>query len=144
MNTQTLKEKFLNNIDKWLEGRIDDMLKGNPAMAIPAVYMKRGCHNITKRYKDKIGDSIDKASLFFADENGVIDTNTLFADAMTLFKQIDESPFNLGFVNGTIGKGKLSITLPDNVFMNILFGSKKTITFDENDFMELKSLLLTN
>lgn len=142
MKVPELKDKFINSIELWLEDRIDDMLKDNPAMAIPAVYIKRGCHNITKRYKDSINDSIDKASLFFTDEEGNINADTLFTDAMTLIKEIEESPFDIGIVKGTIGKGKVSITLPNNVFLNILFGNKKTITFDENDFLELKSLLM--
>lgn len=142
MKVPELKDKFINSIELWLEDRIDDMLKDNPAMAIPAVYIKRGCYNITKKYKDNIGDSIDKASLFFTDEEGNINADTLFADAMTLFKEIEESPFDIGIVKGTVGKGKVSITLPNNVFLNILFGNKKTITFDENDFLELKALLM--
>lgn len=143
MKVPELKDKFINSIDLWLEERIDDMLKDNPAMAIPAVYIKRGCHNITKRYKDHINDSIDKASLFFTDEEGNINADTLFTDAMTLFKEIEESPFDIGIMKGTIGKGKVSLTLPDNILFNILFGNKKTITFDEDDFLELKSLLIT-
>ena len=142
MKVQVLKEKFLSGVDMWLEERVDDMLKENPSLAIPSVYIKRGCHNVINKYKDKIGNSIDNASLFFADEEGNIDTNTLFADVMEIFKGMEESSFNMGFVKGVIGKGKVSITLPDNVLMNIIFGSKKTITFDEADFLELKSLLL--
>lgn len=142
MKVPELKDKFINSIELWLEDRIDDMLKDNPAMAIPAVYIKRGCHNITKRYKDNINDSIDKASLFFTDEEGNINADTLFADAMTLFKEIEESPFDIGIIKGTVGKGKVSLTLPDNIIFNILFGNKKTITFDENDFLELKTLLM--
>lgn len=143
MKVEALKEKFLDNIELWLEERIDEMLKDNPALAIPSVYMKRGCHNILKRYKDNIGDSIDKASLFLADEEGNIDANTLFEDALGVFKGMEESPFDIGFIKGTVGKGKVAINLPDNnIFINILFGSKKTITFDCDDFLELKTLLV--
>ena len=142
MNIPALKDKFLDSLDLWLEERVDDMLKDNAAMAIPAVYIKRGCHNIINKYEGKISDGIDKAALFLADENGNIDANTLFKDAMELFKGMEEMPFDLGLVDGVIGNGKVAINLPDNILMSILFGNKKTITFDENDFLELKSLLL--
>lgn len=139
---QALKDKFLDSLDLWLEERVDDMLKDNAAMAIPAVYIKRGCNNIINKYEGKISDGIDKAALFLADENGNIDANTLFKDAMELFKGMEEMPFDLGLIDGVIGKGKVAINLPDNILMSILFGNKKTITFNENDFLELKSLLL--
>ena len=142
MKVDVLKEKFLGSIDMWLESRVDEMLSGNSAMAIPAVYMKRGCHNIIKKYKCKISDGIDNAAMFIADEDGEINGDTLFVDAMELFKGMEEASFDMGFLTGTIGKGKVAFTLPDNVLMNVIFGNRKTITFDESDFLELKSLLI--
>lgn len=142
MKVEALKEKFLGGIELWLESRVDEMLSSNPALAIPSVYMKRGCHNIIKKYKCKIEDYIDDAALFIADENEEINGDTLFTDAMELFRGMEEKPFDMGFLDGTIGKGKVSITLPDNVLVNIIFGNKKTITFDESDFLELKNLLI--
>lgn len=144
MNIATFKEKFLNSTDTWLENRIDEMVSENSSLALPSVYIKRGCHNIISKYKGKISDSIDNAALFFADEDGNINLDTLFSDALELFKTMEESSFDLGFVKGILGKGKLSFNLPDNIFMNILFGSKKTLTLGEDDFIELKTLLLSN
>lgn len=143
MNIPTLKEKFLVSIDTWLKERIDEMISDNPTLALPSVYIKRGCHNIINKYKGRIGESIDNAALFLADEEGNINIDTLFNDVMELFKGMEETSFDMGFLRGSIGKGKVAITLPDNIFMNIIFGSKKTLTFDENDFLELKTLLLT-
>lgn len=142
MKVDLLKEKFLGCIDLWLENRVDEMLNDNPTLTIPSVYMKRGCHNIIKKYKCKIENGIDNVALFIADEEGEINNDTLFADAIELFKEMDEKSFDIGFVTGNIGKGKVSVTLPDNVLMSIIFGNKKTITFDESDFLELKNLLV--
>lgn len=144
MKVETLKEKFLESMDKWLKERIEEMAAGNAAMAIPAVYMKRGCHNILYKYKGKIDESIDKAALFLADENGEISISTLFTDAMEVLKGIEENPFDIGLVQGMIGKGKIAIELPENMLTNILFGSKKTINLNEKDIMELKNLLTAN
>lgn len=142
MNIPTLKEKMLSSLDTWLKERIDEMVSDNPTLAVSSVYIKRGCHNILKKYEGKISQSIDNAALFLADEKGDINTNTLFADVIELFKGLEDSHFDIGLVQGVVGKGKISITLPDNIFTNIIFGNKKTITFNEKDFLELKALLV--
>lgn len=142
MYIPTLKEKMLGSLDTWLKGRIDEMVSDNPALVLPSVYIKRGCHNILNKYEGKISQNIDNAALFLADENGDINTNTLFADVMEIFKGLEDNTFDIGLVQGVVGKGRISITLPDNIFTNIIFGNKKTITFNENDFLELKSLLV--
>lgn len=142
MNIPTLKEKMLGSLDTWLKRRVDEMVSDNPALSLPSVYIKRGCHNILNKYEGKISQSIDNAALFLADENGDINTNTLFADVMEIFKGLEDNTFDIGLFQGVVGKGRISITLPDNIFTNIIFGNKKTITFNENDFLELKSLLV--
>ena len=143
MNVEKFKEKVLDNLDNWIKGRVDAMVSNNPTLTLPSVYIKRGCHNILNKYRDKVEEGIDTAALFLADENGNIGINSMFKDAMEIFKSMEEIPFDLDLVKGTVGQGKISITLPDNILMNIIFGSRKTITLDESDFMEFKSLLLT-
>lgn len=142
MNIPTLKDKILDSLDLWLEERIDDMIKDNSSLAIPSVYLKRGCHNIINKYEGKISEGIDNAALFLTDENGNIDAKTVFEDIMKIFSSMEETSFDLGIIKGIVGKGKLSLTLPDNILTNIVFGSNKAITFNEDDFLELKDLLL--
>lgn len=143
MNILTLKEKFLSSLNLWFNNRVNEMVKDNPALTVPAVYIKRGCHNIINKYEGKISEGVDNVALFLADENGDINPNTLFTDAMEMFNSMEETAFDMGFVKGVMGKGKVAITLPDNILMNLIFGNKKTITFSGEDFMELKSLLTT-
>lgn len=142
MNIPTLKDKILDSLDLWLEERIDDMIKDNTSLAIPSVYLKRGCHNIINKYEGKISEGIDNAALFFTDESGNIDAKTVFEDIMKIFSSMEETSFDLGIIKGIVGKGKVSLTLPDNILTNIVFGSNKAITLNENDFLELKELLL--
>lgn len=52
MNVTELKEKLLTSLDLWADARISDMVKENPALAIPSVYMKRASHNIIAKHKD--------------------------------------------------------------------------------------------
>lgn len=142
MNIPTLKDKILDSLDLWLEERIDDMIKDNASLAVPSVYLKRGCHNIINKYEGKISEGIDNAALFLTDENGNIDAKTIFEDIMKIFSSMEETSFDIGIIKGIVGKGKVSLTLPDNILTNIVFGSNKAITFNEDDFLELKDLLL--
>ena len=141
MNVTELKEKLLTSLDLWADARISDMVKENHALAIPSVYMKRASHNIIAKNKDSFGKSIDNATLFIADENGNIDADTIFTDLMQMLESISNYEFDLGFIKGRIDGGTLSIDLPDNIITNILFGSKKSISFTKTDFDELKNLI---
>lgn len=141
MNVTELKEKLLESVDVWADARIDDMVKGNPMLAIPSVYMKRAAHNIISKNKDKWDKSIDNATLFIADENGNIDADTIFTDAMQMLKVVENYHFDFGIIHGHIDNGTISIDLPDNPFIAILFGSKRSINFTEEDFVELKDLI---
>lgn len=141
MNITELKERMLESIDVWADARIDEMVKGSPMLAIPSVYMKRAAHNIISKNKDKWGKSIDNATLFIADENGNIDADTIFADMMQMLKSVNDYRFDFGIIHGRIDNGAISIELPDNIATAILFGSKRSINFTEEDFMELKDLI---
>lgn len=141
MNITELKEKLLTSLDLWADARIDDMVKENPALAIPSVYMKRASHNIIAKNKDNWSKSIDNATLFIADEDGSIDADTIFADLMQMLENISNYEFDLGFIKGRIDGGAITIDLPDNIVTTILFGSKKSICFAKADFEELKNLI---
>ena len=142
MNVTELKEKLLESVDVWADARIDEMVKGNPMLAIPSVYMKRAAHNIISKNKDKWDKSIDNATLFIADENGNIDADNIFTDAMQMLKVVENYHFDFGIIHGHIDNGTISIDLPDNPFIAILFGSKRSINFTEEDFAELKNLII--
>ena len=58
MNVTELKEKLLTSLDLWADARISDMVKENPALAIPSVYMKRASHNIIAKHKDSWGKAL--------------------------------------------------------------------------------------
>ena len=141
MNVTELKEKLLTSLDLWADARISDMVKETPALAIPSVYMKRASHNIIAKHKDSWGKSIDNATLFIADENGNIDADTIFTDLMQMLESISNYEFDLGFVNGRIDGGILTIDLPDNIITNILFLINNSVSFTNTDSYEVKSLM---
>ena len=141
MNITELKEKLLTSLDLWADARISDMVKENPALTIPSVYMKRAAHNIIAKNKDSWGKSIDNATIFIADEDGNIDADTIFSDLMQMLENISNYEFDFGIIKGRIDSGALVIDLPDNIITTIFFGSKKTISFTKDDFEELRSLI---
>ena len=143
MNLQELKERLIPSVEAWIDARVDDMVKSNPALAIPSVYMKRAAHNIVSRHKEKWEGRIDSLSLFVADEDGVIDAESVFDDVMQMLKTIEERPFDVGFLHGTIGDGRISIDVPDGLISALLFGSNKSIAITTDDITELKNILTT-
>lgn len=141
MKIEALKEKLMSSVDLWADAQIDDMVKGNPMLAIPSVYIKRAAHNIIAKNKGKWSEQIDNAAMFIADENGIVDSGTVFDDMMQMLKAIDDYQFDIGIIHGHIGGGMISIDLPDNIAMTLLFGSKRSINITTEDFSELRSLL---
>lgn len=142
MRIEELKDKLLTSIDLWADARIDDMVKGNPMLAIPSVYMKRAAHNIIAKNKDNWSKQLDNATLFLADENGVIDADTIFEDLMQMLKTIEDYHFDFGIIHGHIGSGAISIDLPDNMLTALFFGSKRSLSLTADDFTELKNLII--
>lgn len=141
MNINTLKEKFSSGIERWTMNRIDDMVKSNPAFAVPSVYIKRAARNIIAKNRDCLEGQIDNVSLFLADENGEINTGTVFDDLAKMLTAMEPKHYEMGMISGTVGDGSISIDLPDNIITTIMFGSKKSITITPEDLVELKNIL---
>lgn len=142
MNVMELKEKLPDAILHWADERIDDAARQNAALAIPGVYMKRAAHNMVGLYKDKLDGMLDDAGLFLADGQGNINAQTVADDAVALLSALPESDFTVGSLCGTVGNGKLTIAMPENVITNILFGSKKTLVFGADDLLKLRDAIV--
>ena len=70
-----------------------------------------------------------------------IDADIIFTDLMQMLESISNYEFDPGSNTGRIDGRTSSIVLPDNIITNILFGRKKSISFPNTDFDELKSLI---
>lgn len=141
MNITELKKKLLDSADFWVEQRIDDLVERNPRMSVASVYLKRGARNWLSKERDTISKAMDGVSLFIADGDGNVNTDTLFEDLLSLFTAMEEMPYDYGMVSGTIGKGKIRIDIPDNILTNILFGNSDAVTITSDDIKELKELI---
>lgn len=144
MNIPTLQQKLIQHLPQWIDNRIDSLVADNPAMTLVSAYLKRGAHNYFALNKERISTAITQAGLFVADEQGDVNISTLFDDLKAMFEALPLYPFDLGFLHGTIGKGEIRISLPDNLFCNILFGNVQSVSIKADDFLVLRNLLLNN
>lgn len=141
MKIPTLKESLITHLPQWIDERIDNLVASNPAMAVVSAYLKRGAQNYLALNKERIGSAIESSALFIANEQGEVNINTLFEDFKAMFDALPLYPFDLGFIHGTIGKGEIRISLPDNLLCTILFGNIQTISIKADDFLALKNFL---
>jgi len=138
---EELKARLMSSVEKWAEGRIDDLAEANPRLKVASVYIKRGVRNYLARENKRISDMIDGVSLFVCDENGEVSPAMVFDDLMTMFRDSEEIPFGHGLLHGTIGKGVIRFQLPDSPVFSILFGDSQAIKITAADFADLRELL---
>lgn len=138
---EQFKDKLMCSLDKWIDVKVDEFARNNPKMAMASTYIKRGAHNYLTKEAENIDEMIDNAVLFIADENGCIDTNMVMNDLLTMFKQMDEFPYSLGFVDGTIGKGLVRVHLPENFLTSFLFGDSAAIRITADDVAHLVQMM---
>lgn len=142
MNIEKLKNSILDSIGEWIEERIDTLAMEHPQIATGTVYLKRGAHNYFFKERKRIDEMIRQIEMFIADENGDVNVETLFNDFISMFKEIEERPFNAGPLRGKLGKGAVCIDIPDNFVCTLLFGDCNTIRITTDDLMELKNMVV--
>lgn len=140
-NALALKTKVSEGVQKWMDERIDQLAADNPILAPTKKYLKRGVHNMAAKEDERLSKAIEDAMLFVADENGNYNIDMLFDDVMSMLKNMPETPFNLGLLKGTFGKGVIRIMMPDNPLAQLFLGDIGAIKFTENDFAKLKVYL---
>jgi len=123
----------------WANSKIDELF---PGKATAKQFMKNGVNNLMNRYDQHMNEYIDKFFMFVANEKGEIDSDVMVDTVVGIFKEIDPvQQYHLGMVDVTVGKGELGIHLPDNMFLNMLVGSKGVIKFTADDILDFKNLL---
>ena len=141
-NAHEAKKQIMDALEDWGIGIVDSAIKGNPKLVPVGVYIKNGLRNYIRREEERIGQMIDDATLFIADQHGEVNIDKLYNDALSIIKDLEETEFELGFLHGKIGKGLLKVCLPDNQIMRLLMGGHMSFVIDENDFKDLKTMLM--
>lgn len=127
MNIRELKERLPEAAVRWADARIEDMARGDARLSIASVYMKRAVKNVAALYGKRMQEAVDGMALFVADENGEVDADTLMRDAVEMLKAMPRQEWNVSFLHGTVGEGRVEVELPDNIVTTLLLGSKKTL-----------------
>lgn len=137
------KKHIGDAIEEWALSVVDNITAGKPKMQMAGVYMKNGIRNYIRWKSDELGNAIGVIALFVGDESGNIDFDKLTSDAVSIIEEIDEQPFSMGILGGTIGKGKIRIAIPDNILTRVVFGDTGAIALDASDIKSLFSLIDT-
>lgn len=105
------------------------------------MYLKRGLNNWMEREDKRINSMVDGLTMFVADKDGNIDTDMLIDDAVTMFKEMDVNYADMGAFGIEYGKGAVTINIPHNVFLDMIFGDLGKIMITADDLLEIKSLM---
>ena len=134
------KGQLKTAIQTWTEDKIDTLLEGKE---MARTLLKRGLNNWLTRQEASIDKGLDTALLFIADEHGHVDSDTMVDMAVELFREMDEREYRLigGMATASVGHGAITITLPDNPYMDMIFGKWGTIRITSDDLLEFKDLL---
>lgn len=129
------------SVKAWGEKKIDELCAERPRMKVASVYLKRGLNNWLDREDAQVNDMIDTLTLFAADKDGKIDTNSLIDDAVNIFREMDVNYSNIGAFGIEYGKGAVTINIPHNVLLDMIFGELGQIKITAEDLLEIKSLM---
>lgn len=140
-NANEAKKQIIDAFEEWALNIVDGFTSNNPKMTVAGVYIKNGIRNYRKKKECEIGEMIDDASLFIADEKGEVNLNKVFTDLGQFMKDADNIHVDLGFTDAVIDKGLLKINIPDNWFMNMIFGSGNALVIKESDIADLKLMM---
>lgn len=139
--TARLTDDMKDAIRKWAYGKIDELSASRPRLKAASVYLKRGLNNYLEREDKRINSMVDGLTMFVADKDGYIDTDMLIDDAVTMFKEMDVAHAEIGSFGIDYGKGAVTVSIPHNVFLDMIFGDLGKITITADDLLEIKALL---
>lgn len=138
---ENIKGDLSQSLVSWIDGRIDDFVKGKPVLSVAGSHLKRRIENEMIFHSDRMSRYLSEAAMWVMDKDGTIKADVLVDDLVTILKSMKETPFDYGFLRGSIGEGAISIALPKSPITSFIFGATEAIKINESDLLELKGLL---
>ena len=138
---ERIKGDLSKSLMAWADGRIDDFVKGKPILSVAGSHLKRRLENEMIFNSDKMSKYLNEASMWIMDKDGTVKADLLVDDLISILKSMEDTPFDYGFLKGTVGEGAISISLPKSPITSFIFGNTRAIKINENDLLELKGLL---
>jgi len=126
-------------LQDWGNARIDEML---PDKAAPKAFLKNGLNNLISRQDENLNKWIDNIFLFVADENGVIDSDTMIDMLVGMFREMPKKEYGFGPLGIIAGGGEIVISFPHNFLMDMLVGDMGSVRLDTEDIIGLKNLIV--
>lgn len=139
--TARLTADIKKSVKLWGEKKIDELCAERPRMKAASVYLKRGLNNWLDREEKQVDDMANTLTLFAADKEGNIDTNTLIDDAVNIFREMEVNYTKVGALGVEYGKGAVTISIPHNILLDMIFGDLEKIRITADDLLEVKSLM---
>lgn len=128
-----------NAIQDWGNTKIDELLAQKNA---PKVFLKNGLNNILTKFDADINKWIDNIFLFIADENGVIDSDTMIDTFVGMFKEMPRTEYSFGSFSAVAGGGEVIISFPHNFLIDMLVGGMGSVKFTTEDILEIKDIIV--
>lgn len=129
------KGQLKGALQQWGEKKIDEIMPTKPQMR---TLLKRGLGNMMARWDEKINKYIDTLFLFAANEQGIIDTDTMVEMAADMFKEVEPRKYQFDMFDIEIGRGELAIYLPENFLYDLLLGGSGRFRMTVDDILEMK------
>lgn len=139
--TAKLTDNLKVAVKEWANGKIDELAAGRPKLKAASVYLKRGLDNWMEREDKRINSMVDGIALFVADKDGNIDTDTLIDDALAMFKEMDVNFSEIGMFGIEYGKGVITVNIPHNLLLDMIFGDLGQIRITADDLLEIKQMI---
>lgn len=125
-----------NAVHDWLIHKVDEMFPNKPKVRVVA---KNAINNGMNRIDDKINGYVDSLFLFFGDESGTIDSDTLVDGVVSLLEEIKPTDFDLWALRTTVGNGEIVLRFPHNAFVGMITDGLEGYRFTSSDIKEMKN-----
>lgn len=94
------------------------------------------------RYDADVNKWVDNIFLFLADENGVIDSDTMVDTLAGIFNEMPKKEYSFGLFGIVAGSGEVIISFPHNFLMDMLVGDMGSVKFTTEDILDFKGLFV--
>lgn len=139
-----LKADVKDNVTKWAIHKMDQLCEGRPSLKTASPYLKRGVKNFIARSGEKIEHITDSLLMFVTDEQGNIDTDIIINDLVEMFKLMEVHQERIGSLLVEYGNGEITVNIPHNPFMDMIFGELGQVKITAEDILEIKDMFSTN
>lgn len=126
-------------LQEWGNAKIDEML---PKKAAAKHFIKNGLNNMLSRYDDRLNGWMENLFVFVADENGVIDSDTMVDAIAGIFGEMPRKEYDMGMFHVTAGAGEVLVDFPHNFLTDMLVGDTGRIRLTTDDILEFKNLIV--